>query len=65
MLHLLEAGILMRIVESGEFGDEDIKVNVAASGKGRLNVTILVVLVRFIVTGARRGGKKRLRSGNG
>jgi hypothetical protein len=40
--------MVMRIA-SGEVIDEEVKVNVAASGKGRLNVVKLVVLVRCIV----------------
>jgi hypothetical protein len=47
MHQLLEGGMEMRIA-FGEGGEE--KVNVAAFGKGRLNVVRSVVLVRCMVT---------------
>jgi hypothetical protein len=45
MRQLLEDGMAMRIA-FGETDDGEVKVNVAASGTGRLNVVRLVVLVR-------------------
>ncbi|KAF7513240.1 hypothetical protein GJ744_010636 [Endocarpon pusillum] len=42
-------------------GDKEVKTTVAASGRGRLNVAIFVVLVRCVVAGL-GSGEMRLRS---
>jgi hypothetical protein len=48
MRQLPEGGMVMRIA-SGEVFDEEVKEKVTASGKGRLNVVRLAVLVRCMV----------------
>jgi hypothetical protein len=45
---------------SGGAGDKEVKTNVAASGKGRVNVVRFVVLLRCMMTGV-GCGEMRLR----
>jgi hypothetical protein len=48
MCSLPETVILMRI-EFGEAGDGEMKVIIAASGKGRLNTVTFIVFVRCMI----------------